>query len=147
MTKHYVFCFINKIVLVLRFYKKPPQYDGFLASKTRALYKYAVLFHFIMGMWMYSNSNIIQYEEDFEAEQIARENIATYDKLNLIEKIEQPHTLLFFIGALLFIFIYLFALFLSKFCCSNLKQYLNEEDYKNMNNIQLVDCKSYFTHE
>lgn len=45
--------------IVLRFYKKPPPYGAELSGQTRSLIKFSILFHFIIGFFMFSNSTIL----------------------------------------------------------------------------------------
>ena len=55
----------------LRVVRTPPGYDEKIAQATGSLLPYAVLFHCLFGMWMYSNQNIFQmnfYEDNVMTE-------------------------------------------------------------------------------
>ena len=46
-------------LLILRFYKSPPKHTKDLASATSSLMQYSLLFHFVLGTYMYFNSSIL----------------------------------------------------------------------------------------
>lgn len=46
-------------MFLLKFYRKPPAYTLHLSSKTRTIMKFALIPHFFVGLYMYSNSSII----------------------------------------------------------------------------------------
>ena len=44
--------------LLLRSYRKPPLFDNKIALPVLRWFKYALLGHFIISIWMYSNNSI-----------------------------------------------------------------------------------------
>ena len=44
---------------MLKWHRKPPAYTLYLSSKTRTIMKFALVPHFFVGLYMYSNSSII----------------------------------------------------------------------------------------
>jgi hypothetical protein len=51
------------LLLVIRWYKAPPMYGMELATLSRRMMKFAVLFHMAFGFYMFSESSIFTTEE------------------------------------------------------------------------------------
>jgi len=52
-------------LLFLCCYKRPPQYGSDLPKYAVGSFKYAVLLHFVVGYFMYSNSTILIVDSEF----------------------------------------------------------------------------------
>ena len=50
--------------LFLRLYRKPPLYDDGMAVRARSLLKFAILIHCLMSLYIYSNDEILRYQEN-----------------------------------------------------------------------------------
>lgn len=48
--------------LVLRLYRTPPQYDDAMAARVRNLIKMSIICHCLMSMYIYSNDQILHYQ-------------------------------------------------------------------------------------
>ena len=44
--------------LILRSYRKPPNYDNTIALTLLGWFNYALIGHFVVSIWMYSNTKI-----------------------------------------------------------------------------------------
>ena len=69
-----VFFFITYFTdkwLLLRYYRKPPKFNCYLARKTLVWFKYIIVMHVIGGILMYSNSSILPYQEDNERKSLS----------------------------------------------------------------------------
>lgn len=51
--------------LFVSFYKTPPRYGTELNEISRNLMQYALVGHFVLGFYMYSNSQIFTYDQSF----------------------------------------------------------------------------------
>ena len=54
--------FLTDRIFFLRFYRTPPQYTTELAKRTYLLLEWAVLFHFVFGIYMISNPKIFSFD-------------------------------------------------------------------------------------
>lgn len=48
-------------LLFFRIYRTPPRYGKELIASVRGLIKYAIMLHFLIGFWMYSQSEIFEF--------------------------------------------------------------------------------------
>jgi len=87
--------------LLLRFYRKPVNYDSFLARHTADWYKWALILHLIGGVFMLSNSSILpSIAEDYKVEY--REYVRTFGLGKYRE----------YISAQMFVYVFTYAIIL-----------------------------------
>ena len=133
---------------ILRIYQTPPRYDITLQKTTREWTNLAILFHFLIGFWMFSNSIIFDSGDEDIAGASADDGISHIDtflsKVNLQDRINSWHTLAYFSVFVLFILFFCLRIFclgscrkLCSCCCkkSKLKQSLQTTG---------VFCENYF---
>jgi len=58
-------------ILFLRYYKTPPKYGLFLATKVKNIIEWSILLHLFMGLYMMSNPEIFPANEEDENSTIA----------------------------------------------------------------------------
>mmetsp|Transcript_7230 Transcript_7230/g.6337 ORF Transcript_7230/g.6337 Transcript_7230/m.6337 type:complete len:521 (+) Transcript_7230:2062-3624(+) len=95
MCTVFLMYWVDKITL-LRVYKNPLPYTYELPMKAMRLFKYAIVTHFIIGLYMYSNVQIIPpAREDSTNALIEASQHFTTDVLNANESLALPHMLIF----------------------------------------------------
>ena len=106
---------VDKITF-LRIYQTPPRYDIHLQKTTREWTNLSVILHFLVGFWMYSNSEIFDSTDteifgtegsDF-SDQISDQTEA----IGVDNKLNSWHALIYFIALIAFIFF-----FFLRICC------------------------------
>ena len=106
-----VFFFITYFTdkwLLLRYYRKPPKFNCYLARKTLVWFKYIIVMHVIGGILMYSNSSILPYQEDNERKSLSElldsYTHETYDNSEFMSIRMIIYQLIFVVVVLLYFF-------------------------------------------
>jgi hypothetical protein len=83
-----VVCFSFDKFTFLRLYRLPPALDETAATATTSLLNYAVVFHILISMWMYSNPDIFEADAAITPDEIAgipverQESVTSFIQLN-----------------------------------------------------------------
>jgi len=108
--------FIDKVLFV-RFFKSPPAYNHKLADMAQSLYQYAVIIHLGFGFWMFSNTEIVQYDSDFANTNTVSENVYDYSSIPFLDRAKNPHSVIMVIAFLAMIVFYIVRKVLAGCCC------------------------------
>ncbi len=124
VVQFYIMYWVDKF-LFIRVYRKPPSYGIELASIARNVIVYSIILHLCFGFYMFSNSAIFTYEEDFlyldwvkdQFEDDLSSIISSNNYLS-VQRIMQTHTLIYIIGAALILLIFIIAEMVGA-CCKD----------------------------
>ena len=112
--------------LLLRYYRKPPKFNCYLARKTLVWFKYMLVLHVIGALFMFSNSSILPYRENIRKksldEQLDSFSHETYSNTEFLS-IRIIAYQLIFVVVVLFYFFWRYAvklcLRICKCCCQS----------------------------
>lgn len=122
-------------LLVVRYFRIPPQYNEQLSGMARFLYQFGVLIHFAIGFWMFSNRDIVPNESDFNDTSKVTEIFD--DKLPFGDRANSFQSLIMLFGLIMMVVIYvLYYLLSALLCCKKEHRHL----YKSKD---LADSLSY----
>jgi hypothetical protein len=112
-------------IIVIRVYKTPPRYGMELSDIARKVIVYAMVIHLCFGFYMFSNSAIFTYESDFKSLDFVKNylsndlnDVISNNQYLSVSRIFQTHTLIYILGAIAFLIIFLFMEIINV-CCTD----------------------------
>ena len=120
----YVVCFFYFFILywidklmILRFYKKPPKTDIYIANLFNIIILFGMVIHYAFGIWTYGNKNILTDNSNSSLDVVSSwiKNLFQSQKssfsADIVDRITQPHNVLCFVFMILIFLVFLWRVF------------------------------------